>query len=69
MNKIFKDICWITESGFDDSGASMLPLRMNDIYGINVLFKSTNNPYKDTEGIDIYTSYYDLYDKVRGTEA
>ena len=65
MNKTFKDICWIAENGFDDSGASMLPLRMNDIYGINVLFKSTSNPYKNTEGIDIYTSYYDLYDKVR----
>ena len=65
MNKIFKDICWIAENGFDDSGASMLPLRMNDMYGINVLFKSTSNPYKNTDGIDIYTSYYDLYDKVR----
>ena len=65
MDKTFKDICWIAENGFDDSGASMLPLRMNDIYGINVLFKSTNNPYKNTDGIDIYTSYYDLYDKVR----
>lgn len=46
----------------------MLPLRMNDIYGINVLFKSTSNPYKDTEGIDIYTSYYDLYDQGEETE-
>ena len=65
MSKILKDICWVAENGFDDSGASMLPLRMNDIYGINVLFKSTNNPYKNIDGIDIYTSYYDLYDKVR----